>query len=30
MSESAIIDLPTGVATFHMDLNEPRSPGKHV
>eukprot|EP00111_Clytia_hemisphaerica_P010146 TCONS_00029654-protein len=26
MSESAIIDLPTAVATFHMDTNEPRSP----
>lgn len=28
MSENAIIDLPTGVVTFYMDVNEPRTPGK--
>ena len=27
MSENAIVDLPTGVVTFYMDLNEPRTPG---
>ena len=27
MSENTIIDLPTGVETFYMDLNEPRVPG---
>jgi Bardet-Biedl syndrome 1 protein len=27
MSENAIIDLPTGVVTFYMDVNEPRTPG---
>lgn len=26
LTESSIIDLPTSVATFHMDLNEPRTP----
>ncbi|KAL3873186.1 hypothetical protein ACJMK2_036333 [Sinanodonta woodiana] len=26
MSENTIIDLPTGVVTFYMDLNEPRTP----
>ncbi|XP_002732274.1 BBSome complex member BBS1-like [Saccoglossus kowalevskii] len=26
MSENAIIDLPTGVSTFFMDTNEPRTP----
>lgn len=26
MSESSLIDLPTAVVTFHMDMNEPRSP----
>jgi hypothetical protein len=25
MSENAIIDLPTGVVTFYMDVNEPRT-----
>lgn len=28
MSESAIIDVPTAVAAFYMDQNEPRTPGK--
>ena len=27
MSENTIIDLPTGVVTFYMDTNEPRTPG---
>lgn len=27
MSENTIIDLPTGVVTFFMDTNEPRTPG---
>lgn len=26
MSENTIMDLPTGVVTFYMDLNEPRTP----
>lgn len=26
MTENTIIDLPTGVVTFHMDTNEPRIP----
>ena len=28
MTESSIIDLPTAVVTFHMDTNEPKTPGK--
>jgi hypothetical protein len=28
MSESTLMDVPTGIATFHMDTNEPRVPGK--
>lgn len=27
MSENTIIDLPTGVVTFYMDVHEPRTPG---
>ena len=27
MTENTIIDLPTGVVTFYMDTNEPRTPG---
>ena len=27
MTESTILDLPTAVCTFHMDVNEPRTPG---
>ncbi len=36
MTENTIIDLPTAVATFHMDLHEPRIPaiavasGSHI
>ncbi|CAG2249956.1 BBS1 [Mytilus edulis] len=30
MSENAIIDLPTGVVTFYMDVNEPRTPAVAV
>ena len=30
LTESSIIDLPTAVATFHMDLNEPRTPAVAV
>lgn len=30
MSENAIVDLPTGVVTFYMDLNEPRTPAVAV
>ncbi|XP_057316965.1 Bardet-Biedl syndrome 1 protein homolog [Hydractinia symbiolongicarpus] len=26
MTESSIIDLPTAVVTFHMDMNEPKTP----
>ena len=26
MTENTIIDLPTGVVTFHIDNNEPRIP----
>lgn len=28
MSEITLMDVPTGIATFHMDMNEPRVPGK--
>ncbi|KAK3862004.1 hypothetical protein Pcinc_032091 [Petrolisthes cinctipes] len=28
MSENTLIDLPTGVITFHMDTTEPRVPGQ--
>ncbi|KAK3859774.1 hypothetical protein Pcinc_034134 [Petrolisthes cinctipes] len=28
MSENTLIDLPTGVITFHMDTSEPRVPGQ--
>jgi len=28
MSESTLMDVPTGIVTFHMDMNEPRVPGK--
>ena len=30
MTENTIIDLPTGVATFFMDQNEPRTPAVAV
>ena len=36
MTENTIIDLPTAVATFHMDTHEPRIPaiavasGSHI
>ena len=30
VNENAIIDLPTGVVTFHMDRNEPRIPAVAV
>jgi hypothetical protein len=30
MSESTLLDVPAGVVTFHMDMNEPRVPGKLV
>ncbi len=30
ISENTIIDLPTGVVTFHMDQNEPRVPAVAV
>jgi hypothetical protein len=36
VTENTIIDLPTAVATFHMDLHEPRIPaiavasGSHI
>lgn len=29
MSENTIIDLPTGVVTFYMDIHEPRTPGMY-
>jgi hypothetical protein len=28
MSETTLIDIPAGIITFHMDMNEPRVPGK--
>jgi hypothetical protein len=28
MSESTLMEVPTGIVTFHMDINEPRVPGK--
>jgi hypothetical protein len=28
MSETTLMDVPTGIVTFHMDMNEPRVPGK--
>lgn len=30
LTENAIIDLPTGVVTFYMDTNEPRTPGENL
>ncbi|KAK3862136.1 hypothetical protein Pcinc_031975 [Petrolisthes cinctipes] len=30
MSENTLIDLPTGVITFHMDTTEPRVPGLYA
>ncbi|XP_069683842.1 BBSome complex member BBS1 [Periplaneta americana] len=30
MSESTLMDVPTGVVTFHMDMNEPRVPAVAV
>jgi hypothetical protein len=30
MSESTLMDVPAGVVAFHMDMNEPRVPGKIV
>jgi len=29
MTENSIIDLPTGVVTFYMDTNEPKTAGKN-
>jgi len=28
MSESTLMDVPTGIVTFHMEMNVPRVPGK--
>jgi len=28
MTENTLIDLPTGVVSFYMDQNMPRTPGK--
>jgi hypothetical protein len=28
MTETTLMDVPTGIVTFHMDMNEPRVPGK--
>jgi Bardet-Biedl syndrome 1 protein len=30
MSESTLMDVPTGIVTFHMDMNEPRVPAVAV
>lgn len=30
VNENTIIDLPTGVATFYMDIIEPRVPGSII